>query len=248
MTLVPPYGTTLARWKNFSEWPLTAGALVFLAAYSFSVLEDLTPAEAIVPNVVMNVIWTMFAVDYVVCLVLARPRGRWFVTHLHELLIVVLPVIRPLRLLRLVFLFGILQRTVGVFFRGRILVYLVSSSLLLVLITGLAMLDVEQDAPGSNIVDFGDAIWWAFETITTVGYGDFYPVTVPGRFIAVGLMVAGVAMLGTVTATFASWFLELVAKRSEKVEEADTARFEEMAGEIRALREQLDARDESGRP
>lgn len=75
----------------------------------------------------------------------------------------------------------------------------------------LAILDVEADAPEANITTFGDALWWAVATITTVGYGDFYPVTLPGRCVAVGLMIGGIAVLGVVTASVASWMVESVA-------------------------------------
>ena len=90
-------------------------------------------------------------------------------------------------------------------------IYVIVSSALLVLTAGLAVLDAEQNAPGSNITNIGDALWWAFATITTVGYGDYYPVTILGRMIAAALMVAGVAMLRTVTATLASWFVDVLS-------------------------------------
>jgi voltage-gated potassium channel len=58
--------------------------------------------------------------------------------------------------------------------------------------------------PDANITDFGDAIWWAVTTMTTVGYGDRYPVTSAGRMVAFALMIGGIALLGTATATLAS--------------------------------------------
>ena len=69
----------------------------------------------------------------------------------------------------------------------------------------------ERDTPGANITTFGDAIWWAIVTITTVGYGDLYPVTPAGRFYAVLLMAGGIAIVGTASATIISYLNERVA-------------------------------------
>ena len=204
---------SLTRWESLTEWPLASAAVVFLVAYGWSVIGNLKSDAATPAEIVMNIVWALFAVDYLVSLYLAKPRGRWFITHLHELLIVALPFLRPLRLLRLIALISVLQRSVGTALRGRVTIYVVSASTLLVFVAGLAVLDAEQNSSGANITNFGDAIWWAFVTITTVGYGDFYPVTLLGRLIAVGLMVSGIALLGTVTATFASWFVELINRR-----------------------------------
>jgi len=107
-------------------------------------------------------------------------------------------VLRPLRLLRLVKLLSILQLAAVSTLRGRIVLYAAGSSVLFVTVAALAIFDVERNAPGATITSFGDALWCAVVTITTVGYGDMSPVTLPGRFIAVGMMVAGIALLGTV--------------------------------------------------
>lgn len=210
---------TLARWNRLSEWPLTVAAVVFLIAYAVTVLGHLRPPVDVIPEAVMTATWIAFAIDYVVSLALAKPRGRWFLRHLPDLVVVALPVLRPLRLLRLVRLAGHVHRAAGPAFRGRVTAYIAFSATLLVLIAGLGVLDAEQDAPGANILTFGDAIWWAFVTITTVGYGDYYPVTVLGRLVAAGLMLSGIALLGSVTATLASWFVERI--RDAKDSQAD---------------------------
>ncbi len=81
-------------------------------------------------------------------------------------------------------------------------------SMLLVVFGAIAILQLEKNIEGSNIQNAHDALWWAFVTITTVGYGDFYPVTFEGRIVAAMLMTAGVGLFGTFTGFVASWFLE----------------------------------------
>jgi voltage-gated potassium channel len=79
-------------------------------------------------------------------------------------------------------------------------------AVLMVIFSSIAILQVETDA-NSNIKTAEDAIWWAYTTITTVGYGDRFPVTMEGRLIAMALMTVGVGLFGTFTAYLASWFI-----------------------------------------
>jgi len=215
------------------EWPLTISAVIFLAAYATQVLADLSEAQTPVLEVVIWLVWFIFAIDYIVNLVLAQRRWHWFVRNLHLLLLTVLPMLRPLRLLRLVSFIAIVQRRAGTALRGKVVAYVVASTALLILIGALAILDAEQNEPNATINDFGEALWWACTTISTVGYGDFYPVTALGRMIAVGLMVSGVAVLGVVTATLASWIVERVAVENQAAERSEQA---ELLAEIRSLR------------
>ena len=80
-------------------------------------------------------------------------------------------------------------------------------SVLLIIFGAIAILNVEDPAVG-NILTAEDALWWAFVTITTVGYGDYYPVTFEGRMVASVLMTAGVGLFGTFTGFVATWFVE----------------------------------------
>lgn len=87
-------------------------------------------------------------------------------------------------------------------------------AVLLVTFSSIAILHVET-GPEANIADGQDAVWWSVVTITTVGYGDKYPVSVEGRIIAVVLMTAGIGLFGTFTAFVASWFLASGEKKQE---------------------------------
>lgn len=116
--------------------------------------------------------------------------------------------LRLIRLLRVIRAFRSVQRLISHIFANRakgtfttVLVLAIS----LVIFSSIAILQVET-APESNIKTAEDALWWAYVTITTVGYGDRYPVTTEGRIIAAVLMTCGVGMFGTFTAYVASWF------------------------------------------
>ena len=104
-------------------------------------------------------------------------------------------------------------------------------SFVLVVFSSIAILNCET-SPESNIQTASDALWWSFVTITTVGYGDFYPTTLPGRVIAVVLMTAGVGLFGTFTAYVASFFLQQEEKKEER-------RDEEILSELQAIRHRL---------
>lgn len=110
-------------------------------------------------------------------------------------------------------------------------------TLLLLVFSAIAILQLET-APESNIRGAEDALWWSITTLTTVGYGDLYPVTSAGRLLAAAVMVAGVGLFGALSGLVAS----LLLRPAENRQEADLA---ELQADIRALREQLAAITES---
>src|ERR1700712_1246358 len=215
------------RWAEISDGPLTVAAVVFLVAYSVQVLARPEGAADGWLQAVEWITWGAFAVDYFTRLRLAEARGRWFVRHLADLAVVALPVLRPLRLLRLVALLSVFQRAAGNGLRGRVATYAIGSTVILVYIAAMAVLEAERGLPHATITTFGNALWWAAATITTVGYGDVTPISMTGRIIAVGLMVGGIALLGTITATIASWLVEQV---NEKEEARQLATRQQVAG------------------
>jgi voltage-gated potassium channel len=139
----------------------------------------------------------IYAIDIAIRSGLARRHLHYAVTHPLALIAVIFPPVRVLfsfRLVRSVFRRGNLERfllaaTVLVF-NGAVIVYL-----------------FERHAPRSNIHTLGESVWWSVVTVTTVGYGDFYPVTPQGRVTAGFIMAIGVLTLAVVTAQVASSFL-----------------------------------------
>jgi voltage-gated potassium channel len=233
--------TNLERWERHTQWPLAAAALLFLGVYSVHVLVRPHTREPVLLEVTW-VIWGLFILDYLARLCLASDRLRWFFRHLFDLAVVALPLIQPLRLLRLVILIEVLQNAIGNAFRGRIVIYTVSGILLLIYTASLAALDKERYQPGATINSFGKALWWSISTVTTVGYGDVYPVTNTGRVIAVMLMIGGIGLVGVITASLASWIIQRVAEEESAIQAATAAHIDELRSEIRELRQDLQAR------
>lgn len=232
------------RWEEAANWPLTVAAVLFLAAYAWPIL---VPAlRAPWPDVFQAVAWIawgMFALDYLVRLALSRSRRAFVGANLVDLAVVALPLLRPLRLLRLVTLLNVLNRYAGASLRGRVAVYVSGSVVLVLFVASLAVLDAERGREGANIATFGDALWWAMTTVTTVGYGDRFPVSGAGRMIAGGLMLAGIALLGVVTASLASWLLEKVQEVEEDSQAATRRDVAALTREVVALREALERDD-----
>ncbi|TQK18617.1 voltage-gated potassium channel [Microbacterium sp. SLBN-154] len=233
------YGERLARWERIIDWPLMGAAVAFLIAYAAQILFQPAGLAAAVAEGAIYATWAMFALDYVVRLVIAQPRWQWFYRHLLDLAIVVLPMLRPLRLMRFLTVLAIVHRGAGTLLRGRVLTYTVGATALTIIIAGLAVLDAERGQPGSNIETFGEALWWAIVTITTVGYGDFYPVTDLGRLIAFALMLGGIALIGVVTATLASWIVERVSLETQTSATATEEQVEALRTEIADLKDMI---------
>jgi voltage-gated potassium channel len=118
-------------------------------------------------------------------------------------------ILRLIRLFRIIRAFRSSRQLLNHIFANKAKGALTSVSLiaiLLIIFSSIAILEVETD-PKSNIKNAEDAIWWTYTTITTVGYGDKYPITTEGRILAMILMTFGVGFFGTFTAYIASIFV-----------------------------------------
>ena len=133
-----------------------------------------------------------------------------------------LRVLRAFRSIRIIFEYFFKNKIKGAFTSAAIV------GILMVIFCAIGILGVERDAPGGNIKTAEDALWWSCVTITTVGYGDHYPVTTAGRIIAAALMTVGVALFGTFTAYVASWFVQ---QREEQEEEEERIEQEKLRSE-----------------
>ena len=228
----------LRRFERRAEWPMAAAAVTFLVGFTVQVIVRPHGSWSTATNFVMSVAWGIFVLDYVARLCLASDRRRWFVRHLLDLAVVALPLFRPLRLFRLLFLIAVIEKAIGQAIRGRVIIYTASGAVLLVYACSLSILQVERGRARSSINNFGDALWWALETVTTVGYGDKSPHTTLGKLIAATLMIGGIGVVSLITASLASWIVERVA-------EEDTASQAITETHINALRADVEQQVDS---
>jgi voltage-gated potassium channel len=237
------------RWEQLTQRPLLALAVVFALAYAVPIV-DTSAGHSLTTmcTTVEWVVWGTFAADYLVRVGLARHRREFVRTHWMDLCAVVLPVLQPLRLLRMVSTLILVGRRARMASQIQLTTYVAGAVVGLLMFGSLAVLSVERESPNGNIRTLGDAVWWSFTTMTTVGYGDHAPTTGLGRMIAVGLMLSGIALLGVVTANIAAWFIARFDK-DDVVERRQTEAIEALTEEVRALRAEVAAlREPSARP
>ncbi|MCX2524479.1 ion transporter [Larsenimonas rhizosphaerae] len=169
-------------------------------------------------------------------------------------------VFRVILIFRLIRALRSIQTVIDVVFRNRaegVFATAATATVLLVAFGAIAMLLIEGPVPESRINTAEDALWWAFVTITTVGYGDYYPVTLGGRIVAVIVMIGGVGLFGSFAAYIGSLFVADENDDADRQQRAQremmrhlNRQMEEMRHEIAGLRASLDNRsalsDEAG--
>ena len=207
-------------------------SIYVLGALTIDTIYVLPPETSTLLNYIDNTICAFFFLEF--CVRFYQAENKWVFMRWGWIdLISSIPmvdflragrVLRLIRLLRLIRAFRSIHQLLHHIFRNKAQGAFTSVSILAVLLiifSAIGILQVEKD-PNSNIKTAEDALWWAYVTITTVGYGDKYPVTTEGRLIAVVLMTGGVGLFGTFTAYVASWFVINPAVSQENDSENNT--------------------------
>ncbi len=226
----------LQEWERRTTVPLVILAFAYLGLYALPILWPALPSWLETADEVASVlVWLVFVIDLAQR---ARLSGHWrsyLARHPIDFLLVALPMLRPLRVLRVFTAANYIVSRGGRFAVGRTVASAAAATVLLMLVASLAVLEAERGAPGSSINNFGDALWWSGVTVTTVGYGDVAPVTMTGRIAAFGLMLVGIAVLGVITASVATWFVE----RTRAAEDDILLELREQRTLIEAMRAEL---------
>jgi voltage-gated potassium channel len=197
---------------------LTFLALAFLVAFSYPAFVDpISTSTQSLLNIVQWITWVAFAGDLIYGLTKAPSKKGYLKKHPLEVAAVLLPFLRPLRLMRVISFGGLAIQKVAIGRQFAITIKVFIASIFVAYISAVQITISERDLVGSNIKNFGDGLWWAITTVTTVGYGDRYPTTTEGRFLAVLLMFVGISLVGVITASVAAWFVKMSSNDEEKL-------------------------------
>ena len=217
----------LGRVERITEVPLLILAALMIPLIVGSFFWDLTERQETTFLALDIFIWAVFAADLMVKTAISPRRLAYLKAHWIDVVVVIVPFVRPLRMVRL-FIYGSrafvgVRRMLGVD-------YLLVYGVLLVMVSATVVTTVET-GENAQIASFSDALWWTVVTVTTVGYGDLVPVSGAGRAMAYILVLGGVGLFGALTANFAA----LLVREQPSTDQETT----ELVEEIKALRREL---------
>jgi len=249
----------LARPAQSDDKPITLRQVTMLilciyvlAALFIDTVFDLPSEVSVLLNQVDNIVCIFFIWDFVLNVMTAQSKLgylKWgwidLVSSIPNIQILrwgrfaqvirILRILRAARSIKLIIRFLFANRAKGTFASVSMI------SFFIVVFSSIAILNCEI-SPESNIKTASDALWWSFVTITTVGYGDFYPTTSIGRMIASALIMAGVGLFGTFTAYVASFFMQYEESADDQV----LVELEVIKEQLKALESKI-ALDNSGK-
>jgi voltage-gated potassium channel len=200
-------------WNEF----LTFLALTFLVAFSYPAFTDsISESTNQILSTIQWVCWLAFAADLLIGILTSENKAAYLKRHPLEIASVLLPFLRPLRLMRVISFGGLALQKIAVGRQFAIMVKVAITTIFIAYIAAVQITITERAVEGSNIKTFADGLWWAVTTVTTVGYGDRFPTTTEGRLLAVMLMFMGISLVGVITASVAAWFVKMSQDEESK--------------------------------
>ena len=196
----------ISVYLDISTIPMAILGLIYLVFYSCQVLMANQPTMAGYFELGTFAIWAVFAFDTLVRLIASESVVQFLRRNWLELLTLALPFARFFRVFRVL----LVVRGLKEFSTTRLASTGLALGLLIPLIWfagAIAVLDAEQSAPNATITNLPDALWWSLATITTVGYGELYPITAEGKLAAGLLMISGIALFSAGAGMFVAWVL-----------------------------------------
>jgi len=228
--------TRRARWEGRTDNPLMVVSFVFLLAYALPIIWPNLPYAVIrTCSIMIVILWGFFIADYIIRLILSTNRKRFIIKNLFDLAVLALPILRPLRLLRMFSIIPVFTRIGAHTLRGRLLTYVGGVALLAVLVGSLAITDAERGIPGAFVTNYNQGLWWALDTLVTVGIDDTTIFSNEGHVVAFVLTIAGMAMNGAVTAAIAAWLVERVQNGTDPDSPATVLQVEALAATVEKM-------------
>lgn len=238
-------------WLKLSPKVLQTLGVIFLAGYAWPIINpNLSPVLHSLCTWSLVVIWVFFALDYFARLSMADDKRIFVRKNFLDLIAVALPFLPLLRAIRALAAVTVISRRNRGSRSQQITTSVVTLAFATWFVAGLAVTEAERHIEGSNIQGVGDGWWWAITTMATVGYGDTFPISTQGRIVGTALMVMGVALLGTITASIAANFngtqnsnLEADELKSLDNEKQLSAKLDSVLAEIEILKKQISNKD-----
>lgn len=216
--------TALQKVERVTELPMLLLAFTMVPIFANLDFWEPTPPAYIVYYDLEIIIWGVFALDLIVKTALAPKKLAYLRSHWFDVIVVIVPIIRPLWALRIV----VYIIRAGLGFRRIIMPdYLIAYVYGSIIIGATIAQFAEPSAPGATIHTFSDALWWAVTTFCTMSYGDFVPVTPIGKITAAVLMFMGLGTLAAVAANFIAIVTSFGATPRQKQELEERQRQED---------------------
>jgi voltage-gated potassium channel len=240
----------LERYESVAELPLLILALAMLPLIVLPLSIELDPSVEDAFFAIDWVIWAAFAADLTFRTYLSERRGHYLATHWYDVIIVVVPFLRPLRVVRSVRILRLIRLSRAVGFAARTFTsarellahrgvgYVLAITGFIVFASAALIFAVEHDQ-NPALDDYGSAIWWAMATVTTVGYGDTVPITPEGRAVAIFLMIVGISVFGFLTATIAAFLVEHTRREARSTTDDVMRKLDSLESEVQHLRGEL---------